>query len=77
MTVNIIGWTDHDAVALVDGIRCRIRRNTTATRWLCDAHPDEFCAHLEALNAAQPFPADKRNNHNRKALRCARQGATT
>jgi len=73
VTVDVIGWTRFDAVALVDGVRCRIRQNTTETRWLCDAHPEQWCDHLEALNAAQPFDPQRQNHSNKSARRQARQ----
>ena len=73
MTVDLIGWTDWDAVAMVDGVRCRIRKNTTQTRWLCDTHPEQWCNHLDALNAAQPFDPALHNHASRAARRQARR----
>lgn len=64
MHVRVVGWSAIDAVALVDGIRCRIRRNTTTVRWLCDEHGEgqrPHCPHLQAFASA---PADPKKENN-------------
>jgi hypothetical protein len=64
VNVALIGWSDVDAVARVDGIRVRIRRNAKAVRWLCDRHGEginnpNHCEHTAALAAAPADPSKK------------------
>ncbi len=58
MTVVVIGWNFESAVALVDGVRVRVRHRPSRFIWICDQHgrggPGQ-CAHTEAL-AATPVP---------------------
>lgn len=63
--VRQIGWSVVSAVALVDGVRCTIRRNRTAVRWSCDVHgtgSDPHCNHLRELADATPDP--EKENHS-------------
>lgn len=53
LPVHVIGVNPNDAVAAVDGVRVRVRRNLTTVRWMCDQHgtgenPDH-CEHTAAL----------------------------
>lgn len=60
--VRVIAWDQTTAVAVVDGIRCRVRRTGHRVRWICDRHgtgPEPHCLHLEAF-AATPPPTDRR-----------------
>lgn len=55
--VRVIAWDWKSAVAVIDGVRCRIRRSRQGTsRWICDTHgtsPAPHCTHLQAF-AAHP-----------------------
>lgn len=55
-SIRVVGWDHRGAVAIVDDVRCRIRRRVHETRWICDQHgtqPTPHCHHLQAL-ANQP-----------------------
>lgn len=58
MTVQVLGWSHQSAVALVGGVRVRVRRRPHSVRWICDAHgrggPGQ-CQHTQAL-ADTPVP---------------------
>jgi hypothetical protein len=59
MKVDVIAWDRQSAVAVVDGIRVRIRRSQQGARWICDLHgTDEapHCPHLQALADTPPPP---------------------
>lgn len=64
LPVEVIGWSRHDAVALVDGVIVRIRRNRSTVRWICVQHGERttptLCRHTEAL-AVTSAPAHKFN----------------
>ena len=67
MTVTLKGWNDRSAVALVDGVRVRVRRTRGECWWTCDLHGVDtrpHCAHLDAL-AATPALPEKRSRHIR------------
>lgn len=57
LPVVVLGWagqTRHDVLALVDGVRVRIRPRGRhlPPLWLCDAHPGDgrtACEHVAAL----------------------------
>lgn len=53
MDVVVKGWHERSAVALVDGVRVRVDRNQTRTRWRCDEHGPTInapgCEHTQAL----------------------------
>jgi hypothetical protein len=57
MTVTVLGWNNESAVALVDGVRVRVRRRRSVV-WICDVHgrggPGQ-CRHTQAL-ADTPIP---------------------
>lgn len=62
--VRVIGWDTRSAVALVDGVRCRVRRSASGRiRWVCDEHGTEatpHCHHLAAMAATSPPPDTRR-----------------
>lgn len=63
MNVHLSSWNDSGALAFVDGTRVRIKRNTTAVRWICAEHgegSENHCEHTAAL-AASPADPEKRN----------------
>jgi hypothetical protein len=58
--LEILGWDERHAVALVKGVKVRINRTT---RWICAEHGTELyphCEHLRAL-AQEPANPQKRN----------------
>lgn len=62
MNIRVIAWDLKGAVAVVDGVRCRVRRSRNGVRWICATHgtstvPD--CPHLKAF-AAHPAEPDTR-----------------
>lgn len=79
MTVDLLVWTDTDALALVDGARVRIRRGPSGVRWCCSScgesldQPDH-CPHTAAL-AASPAHHDKYRQRQPRGRRTNREGA--
>lgn len=63
--VRLIAWDTDGAVAVVEGIRCRIRRDSKGhVRWICATHGTHtapHCHHLEQL-AAHPAEPDRRRH---------------
>ena len=58
MTVDVRAWDYSEVLAVVDGVRVRVRRSYRSTRWLCQAcgtQPKPRCPHTRAL-AAEPVP---------------------
>lgn len=56
--VEILGWDDRHAVAIVKGVKVRINRTT---RWTCAEHGSQLyphCIHTRAL-AKEPADPDK------------------
>jgi hypothetical protein len=64
MSVHVVGWSDSDARAFVDGVRVTIRRNNTEDRWLCAEHGDRthrgHCRHTKIL-ADTPADPERKN----------------
>jgi hypothetical protein len=64
VTVILVGWSDTDARAYIDGVRVTIRRNTTRDRWLCAEHGERthrgHCCHTQTL-ADTPADPERKN----------------
>lgn len=57
--IRVIAWDSEGAVAVIDDVRCRIRRSLKGVRWICDIHgtgPAPHCGHLTrfAEHPAEP-----------------------
>lgn len=66
--LRVIGWDSTNALAVVDGVRVRIRRSRRAVRWMCDEHgtaPAPHCPHTTIL-ADSPAPPEKRSKAQRR-----------
>ena len=59
MSVRVMGWNRRGALAIVEGIRVRVDRNRSRTRWRCDACGPQIntptCPHAIRF-AATPIP---------------------
>lgn len=64
LAVRVIGWTETEAAADVEGVRVRVRRYPSHVRWYCDEHDrgttPELCQHTAALAATPADPTTYR-----------------
>lgn len=60
LDVTVLVARGAQLLALVDGVRVRVRARKPLPRWLCDEHPDPdgrtSCAHIDALAETIPTP---------------------
>lgn len=69
MTVNVLGWSHASAVALVDGVRVRVRRKRDAVWWMCDdcgRARAPHCPHTDALAVTPADPTKSRTTHRKE-----------
>jgi hypothetical protein len=81
VSVDLIGWSDHDAVATCDGVRVRIRRKTDCVQWICDEHGrgvdnPQHCPHTQALAEQPADPARKTGTRARAATPTTEETST-